>query len=677
MSRHRCFILSLLIIAFLFCRLPVPAEASYDKPVLDRIGKSVFEVVVRKPTSDSLTYERPLPLELLPYQERTDPYQSRGTAFAISPTEYVTASHVLALNLESLYKDFFLRDTNGKVYALDKIVKYSDRRDFVVFTVKGRTDEDFLPLSATPVLNSKVYAIGNALGEGIVIRDGLYTSNTPEEVNGEWKWLRFSAAASPGNSGGPLMDEKGEVIGVILKKSPNENLNIALPIAEVVNAGMHKAFIYRKMKYILDNMKFTKIGTFEREIALPMPYHQFHEELLAFDRTLSSSLLEQLLSENRAQIFPNGKESLAVLNSSSDATFPHLVASGLDGVWDAVTARETKDFELGNNGLVSLGLVGSSIFMNIRKPDDVSLKEFYGNSKVFMDTLLKGLGLTRPVGIDKVRITSFGKAEKESVFTDSYQRKWLVRSWILEFADERMVVFALPVPGGCIAMMRNSSTAFTGGTMMDLKTLADFIYVSYNGSMKQWREFLAMKELLPEAFATMDISFDADRRFKYRSGRLSLALDDGTLNLSEKSELRLNFGYFRESGRTVWDVKDVVVREDENSSTFVEVSRQTRPPRELDDRYKSTWEKLAGRKLPFNRVPFAVDKSTAIATVLTGSPSAGSLGDAAVLYHIDFVREGTRQNSEMETSLDRVLGNLVILDDGLKGATKGVNLQSR
>src|SRR5581483_8096915 len=93
-----------------------------------------------------------------------------------------------------------------------------------------------LDTNAKPSLNSVVYAVGNALGTGVVIRDGLYTSDTPEDENGRWKWMRFSAAASPGNSGGPLLDQDGKVIGVVLMKSPNENLNYALPIGEVLNA---------------------------------------------------------------------------------------------------------------------------------------------------------------------------------------------------------------------------------------------------------------------------------------------------------------------------------------------------------------------------------------------------------------------------------------------------------
>jgi len=53
---------------------------------LDMISKAVFEVVVSKPIKDSLSYERPLPMKLLPFSIRTDKYYSIGTAFAVSPT---------------------------------------------------------------------------------------------------------------------------------------------------------------------------------------------------------------------------------------------------------------------------------------------------------------------------------------------------------------------------------------------------------------------------------------------------------------------------------------------------------------------------------------------------------------------------------------------------------------
>ena len=43
--------------------------------VEQKLSSATFEVVLAKPVSDPLTYEKPLPLELIPYRERTDKFQ--------------------------------------------------------------------------------------------------------------------------------------------------------------------------------------------------------------------------------------------------------------------------------------------------------------------------------------------------------------------------------------------------------------------------------------------------------------------------------------------------------------------------------------------------------------------------------------------------------------------------
>jgi serine protease Do len=642
---------------------PCFAEVSLGKKALELINKAVYEVVVLKPTKDSLTYERPLPLDLLPYVERTDKYLSVGTAFAISPTEFMSASHVLSLGTESQYKDYYIRDGNGALYAIDTILNYSDRRDFVVFTVKNRVSGEYLSLNASPELNSKVYAVGNALGEGIVIRDGLYTSNTPEDLKGEWKWLRFSAAASPGNSGGPLLDESGSVIGIILRKSPNENLNIALPIDEVKKAKAGVAHIYKKMVYFLDNMPMTKIDTLEQEMSLPKPYRQLNKEINTTVEQFAGKLLNKLLSENQAQIFPNGAESHSLLNKYYHENFPRLIMKGDDGTWDAYSPN-TRDLELGNNGLVTLGVLKNTILMRIQKPDTISLETFYGDSKIFMDALLKGLGITRQVGADKVKITSLGKAESDSVFIDGYKRKWLVRSWVMEYDDTSIVTFSLPVPGGCITLMRAGPTGRITGHIMDLKVLADFIYVSYSGSLKNWREFLTIRKLMPQVLTAMDISFDYEKQIVYKSRRLAFSLDQTNMKITENSELHLSFGYFKEGEKTLWDVKEVSVVEDKNSVTNYKLTRYTKPPSDLNDKDKSSWEKLTARKIPYNRTAYVENNSTKIMTAYAGNIPEEKLATAEVLYRVGYRKEGTWGQKEMEDALGAFQKKVSIFDDG-------------
>jgi len=493
-------------------------STSMDPTQLDVIGDAVMEVVVLKPTTDSLQYEKPLSLDYLPYTFRTDKYYSIGTAFAIGPSEFLSAAHVIRVGEGSQFKDVFLRDKEGKVFAIDKILKYSLNRDFVVFSLQNVTAKRFLQVNMNARLNQKVYAVGNALGQGIVIRDGLYTSNTPEDVAGEWKWIRFSAAASPGNSGGPLLDEDGGVIGIVLKKSPNENLNYAVPIAEVMNAKKNAAVVQTRMKYNLDNMDMTKTTTIKEEISLPKTYGQLNHEVDRIVRQSYNATMKDFLAENRNAIFPRGSGSTRLFQKTINATFPHLIMKGKDGNWDAYRPKEVKEADLGHNGRLAYGTIGSTVFLSIQKPDEVSLEKFYGDSKIFMDLALKGIDLSRQLGPDKIKITSMGNSFEDYKFTDSYGRIWMVRTWLSEYDDKKIVVFSLPVPNGFVVMLKSDATGKVDRELIpDLKALSDFIYVSYRGTFKEWREFLSITKLLPPIFSTLDIRTESNQVLRFKS----------------------------------------------------------------------------------------------------------------------------------------------------------------
>jgi serine protease Do len=105
--------------------------AALEAGVQQRIRAATFEVVQKKPDDGAVTYDRPLPLDLIPYQQRIDKYRSIGTAFSIGGNRYVTASHVFQLGSGSQFGAPALRDAAGNVYAIDKVWKFSDREDFV------------------------------------------------------------------------------------------------------------------------------------------------------------------------------------------------------------------------------------------------------------------------------------------------------------------------------------------------------------------------------------------------------------------------------------------------------------------------------------------------------------------------------------------------------------------
>jgi serine protease Do len=119
-SGGRTFAGAILAVAIPWAFLPgMAVAAEFDASVQQRIRAATFEVVQLKPLEGDVTYERPLPMELMPYQQRTDLYRSVGTAFAVGPNRYVTAGHVIALGVGSQFGPPALRDGTGKVYPID------------------------------------------------------------------------------------------------------------------------------------------------------------------------------------------------------------------------------------------------------------------------------------------------------------------------------------------------------------------------------------------------------------------------------------------------------------------------------------------------------------------------------------------------------------------------------
>ena len=216
----------LLVVALFLLFVSCVSQGRYDKSS-DGLSKenrssiydSCFEVLVEKPLKDTLTYEKPLPWDEIPYNIRTDKYFSIGTAFAVSETELLSAFHVFNLTRDSLvFTRFFIRDRNGKVNEVDRVTSMDSHRDFIKFTVKNRKFSSWLNLNREYRLNETVYSVGNAYGEGIVIRKGDLIGKMPEPEAGRFSLLKSSSDVNSGNSGGPLLNEKGQVVGIVVSR---------------------------------------------------------------------------------------------------------------------------------------------------------------------------------------------------------------------------------------------------------------------------------------------------------------------------------------------------------------------------------------------------------------------------------------------------------------------------
>ena len=652
--------ISLFILA-LFTSLNVLA-VELGQETLDKIFASSFEVVVPKPIEGKgpVVYGRELPLHLLPYQFRNDKYFSVGSAFRIDDNKFVSAAHVVNLGYESQDKDISIRDTNGNIYPIDKVLKYSGPRDFIVFTVKGLKDGVTLGINTDYSKNKKVYAVGNALGEGVVIRDGLYTSDTPEEEEGQWKWIRFSAAASPGNSGGPLLDDKGQAIGVILRKSENENLNYALPIREVLEFDNIAQVKSTTAIYKIDYSNDTHSFSFNRKHKLPMKISKLDKLLQKEMNEIFEKAADDFLKENKSKLFPNDPGSLPILYNRFSAAFPSILYKGNDNIWDIYVPQDVETSDTGDGGQVRFGKMGNFYYAKIKRPDNIDKKLYYSDTRLVMDQILKGTSYSRTIGPESIPVLSLGKALHDSIHVDDYGRKWQVRKWLVDFSDQKFVLYMLPTPDGYVTMMSLTYTGAADMMEIDMKIIINNLYYSYYGTLDDWSGFISMKGITPEFVNNIKIESDQKSFIQYKDKHFELKIDKDVMEISKDSAIQLRCSYYLNKDKVVWEPIMVLVGEHKNVYNYASVSRNIRPPKSLDERYKSRWLDIINRRTPYNYKTYTSDQTSNLTMVKANYPDA--LDKNEEIYALSWHEEGDVEHSVMESKVKKIANNFRVIN---------------
>ena len=105
--------------------------------------------------------------------------------------------------------------------------------DIAVFEVTEPLDSSIVPLSFSTEnyrIGQKVFAIGNPLGYyPYTVTEGIISAINRPGTSAKSGYLQSSATLSHGNSGGPLINETGELMGVnTLGVDKNNQLNFAL-----------------------------------------------------------------------------------------------------------------------------------------------------------------------------------------------------------------------------------------------------------------------------------------------------------------------------------------------------------------------------------------------------------------------------------------------------------------
>lgn len=197
---------------------PIQVEDFYEK---NQGWKTSFDLVEKDVTLyDSIS---PSIVEITGTNEK---YSYVGTGFFIGPRKIVTNYHVL----EPLTK-LEIKDKEGKRYTVNGVYDYSKNDDLVILHVKEKGVP--LPLAdMIPTPGTTVYTIGSVLGLTGTFSKGIIASSSRmvEKVT----CVQITVPIFSGNSGGPLFNEKGEVVGVCaFGYGKAQNINFAIQVSNI------------------------------------------------------------------------------------------------------------------------------------------------------------------------------------------------------------------------------------------------------------------------------------------------------------------------------------------------------------------------------------------------------------------------------------------------------------
>src|SRR5687767_9176780 len=154
-----------------------------------------------------------------------------GSGFFLRPGQVVTNLHVVRGAARAEIKTL---DGKGKVYPVTGAVAVDEEGDLALLTVdmpleRARTSELATDL---PDEGETIFVIGNPLKLEGSVSDGIVSA--VREVPNSYRIIQITAPISHGNSGSPVFNLRGQVLGVVTVKVTNgQNINLAIAAARV------------------------------------------------------------------------------------------------------------------------------------------------------------------------------------------------------------------------------------------------------------------------------------------------------------------------------------------------------------------------------------------------------------------------------------------------------------
>ena len=178
-------------------------------------------------------------------------YSSGSGFFITSDGIAVTNRHVI-----DFMSSASITTTDGKKYPVEGVLALEPDADIAIIKVRG-SGFPYLELGDPAALRSaqRIYCVGSPYGFDNTISDGL-VSNPNREFEGR-RYIQISAPIAPGSSGGALLNEYGQVVGVTTLGFDQGSVNLAVKITDLADSFWFPQM--RSVKYLQAHSQFGAI----------------------------------------------------------------------------------------------------------------------------------------------------------------------------------------------------------------------------------------------------------------------------------------------------------------------------------------------------------------------------------------------------------------------------------
>jgi Flp pilus assembly protein TadD len=179
---------------------------------------------------DLVRRAKPSVVSVMTYDAKGEPLIS-GSGFYLRSGEVVTNLHVIR---GARRVEIHTLEGKGRTYPVTGALAIDEEGDLALLGVDVLPERS-RPLSLAAVLpeqGEQVFVIGNPLRLEGSVSDGIVSA--VREVPDVGRIIQITAPVSHGNSGSPLFNMRGQVVGIVTVKVTNgQNINLALAAARI------------------------------------------------------------------------------------------------------------------------------------------------------------------------------------------------------------------------------------------------------------------------------------------------------------------------------------------------------------------------------------------------------------------------------------------------------------